>query len=181
MKKIINATVIFELLLFMSACKPNSNKVSYAAQQERIEISNKIKSLISDLELLEEKASNLREFPDIPNRCIEFSIELVDLAKKVMSKGRNQKINSLLLDMADRNVEVARKIRNSLLQTDSFMASVFWQRVVAKCLIVRDFDQINSQILEGLHDVDKFVENLNFFQGPFGFYDANCFVPHCRE
>lgn len=173
MKKIINATVIFELLLFMSACKPNSNKVSYAAQQERIEISNKIKSLISDLELLEEKASNLREFPDIPNRCIEFSIELVDLAKKVMSKGRNQKINSLLLDMADRNVEVARKIRNSLLQTDSFMASVFWQRVVAKCLIVRDFDQINSQILEGLHDVDKFVENLNFFQGPFGFYDAN--------
>ena len=173
MKKIINAIVIVGLLLFMSACKPNSNKVSYATQQERIEISNELKSLMSDLELLENQASNLSEFSDIPNRCIEFSVKLVDLAKKVMAKGRSQKINYFILDMADRNVEVARKIRNSLLQTDSFVASVLWQRVVAKCLIVRDFDQINALIFDNLYDLDKFVENLNFFQGPFGFYDAN--------
>ncbi len=143
MKKFISVVVSLGLLLLVSACKPDTDKSLSTLPQEQEEFSNKIKNLLTELELLEKKVSNLRKIPSIAGSCTKFANSLVELAKKVMAKGRNPKINFMILDMAYRTVKVGRKIKNVLVDTDPDTAGEVWGRVVSKRDDLFVLDMIN--------------------------------------
>jgi len=179
MKKFISAVVSFCLLSALVGCNPDSDRQKKSrdnmAQREQSEISEDVSKLLSDLVVLE--SQNPQKSSGILKSCEKFADDLLCLSKKIMAKGRDPKINSQILDMTDRIIEVGRKVRNSFLQTDFFSASIFWDRLQIRGMAIQDLDKINSVAFDDSYNSSESIENqllkLNFIQESFGFYAIN--------
>jgi len=183
MKKFINVVASLGLLLSLGGC--SSVRSSDEIQIEKLfEISEFSEDVIKNewltrLKHLEEQALNPREFPEITKNCVKFADSLLHLSRKVMAKGRDQKINSLILNMTDRIVEVGRKVRKTFSQTDFFATSIMWDRIQVRGMTIQDLEKINLVTFDDSYVSPKSVEQklseLNFVQESFGFYTIN---PH---
>ena len=168
------------MLLLLEGCKPDfdhQKKSSNIAQHEQSEISEDVRKLIPDLEILETQALNSQKYSGIMKDCIKFADNLLYLSRKVMAKGRNPKINSQILDMTNRIVEVGRKVRNSFSQTDFFATSIMWDRIQVRGMTIQDLEKINLVTFDDSYaspeSVEKKLSELNFVQESFGFYTIN--------
>ena len=170
------------LLLSLGGCKPNSDyKKKSQTQREQSEISEDVSKLLSDLVILEQHSLNSKKYAGIMKDCIKFADNLLYLSKKVMSNGRNPKVNSLILDMTNRIVEVGRKVRNSFVKDDIFSKMILWRRLCIRKMTIQDLEKINQIAFDDSYASPKSVLEkiweINYVKGKFNdlynelFYD----------
>ncbi len=183
MKKFISVAMSLGLLLSLDGC--NSIRSDDEIQIEKLfEVSEFSEEVIRTewlprLKYLEEQALNPREFPEITKNCVKFADSLLYLSRKVMAKGRDQRIISLIMDMTNRIVEVGRKVRNAFLQTDFFATSIMWYRLQIRELTIQDLEKINQITFDDSYASPKSVLDkiweINYVKGYFYFHAIDPF------
>ena len=142
----------------------NKNLDESAKIQNLFKITEITESIIKEkwlplLNDLEKDAVSTKNLDEVTDRCSLFIDSLLHLSKKAMAEERNEILNSQILNMSARSVEVARKIKNVMTKVDSFDAYAFWYAICAKHNNIRVLNMMNLLTFDDSYDSHEVVSH----------------------
>lgn len=142
----------------------NKNLDESAKIQKLFKITEITESVIKEkwlplLNDLEKDVVSTKNLDEVTDRCSLFIDSLLHLTKRTMAEERNEILNSLILNMSARSVEVARKIKNVMTKVDSFDAYAFWYAICAKHNNIRVLNLMNLLTFNDSYDSHEVVSH----------------------